>query len=55
MSATAGLLLALVTLGSCYSSYCLGQRDILNRLRKLREKEDRWQEWDVDNLEDFDD
>jgi len=55
MSATAGLLLALVTLGSCYASYCLGQRDILNRLRKLQEKEDRWAEWDVDNLEDFDD
>jgi hypothetical protein len=55
MSATAGLLLALVTLGSCYVSYCLGQRDILNRLRKLREKEDRWAEWDAQNLEDFDD
>ncbi|MFZ9960156.1 MAG: hypothetical protein ACO3GP_07175 [Candidatus Limnocylindrus sp.] len=54
MSATAGLLLALVTLGSCYASYCLGQRDILTRLRKMQEKSDRWAEWDVDNLEDFD-
>jgi hypothetical protein len=50
-----GISLAVLTLMSCFASYCLGQRDILNRLRKLREKEDLWAEWDINNLEDFDD
>ena len=55
MSGWAAISLAVLTLGSCWASYCLGQRDILNRLRKLREKEDRWREWDANNLEDFED
>ena len=54
MSALEGVLLAVVTLGSCYASYCLGQREILARLRKMREREERWQEWDAKNWEDFD-
>jgi hypothetical protein len=55
MSGWAAISLAVLTLGSCWASYCMGQRDILIRLRKMREKEDRWREWDANNLEDFED
>jgi heme exporter protein D len=47
--------LAVLSLLSCYASYCLGQENIIRRIKRMREREDRWQEWDIDNLEDFDD
>lgn len=55
MSGWMAISLAVLSLFSCYASYCLGQRNIIIRLRKLREKEDRWAEWDTENWEDFDD
>lgn len=50
MSATFGLALAVLTLGSCYASYRLGQADILARYRRHAERKRRWQEF-----EDFED
>ena len=49
MSAEFGLALALLTLGSCYASYRLGQQNILTRYKdyanRRREREARWQEF----------
>jgi hypothetical protein len=50
MSATFGLALAVLTLGSCYASYRLGQADILARYRRHDERRRRWREF-----EDFED
>ena len=50
MSGWEGILLAVVTLGSCLASYNLGQRNMFIRMRDLREKRRRWREW-----EDFED
>jgi len=50
MSATFGLALAVLTLGSCYASYRLGQADILARYRRHAERKRRWREF-----EDFED
>jgi hypothetical protein len=54
VSAEFAIVLAVLTLGSCYASYRLGQRNILERFRRYsdrrREREARWQE-----LEDFED
>ena len=50
MSAYEGILLAVITLGSCLASYNLGQRNIMRRMRDIQEKRRRWQEW-----EDFED
>lgn len=50
MSAYEGILLALITLGSCLASYNLGQRNIMRRMRDIQEKRRRWAEW-----EDFED
>lgn len=56
MSGWEGIFLAVITLSSCFASYCLGQENIIRRMRDMREKDRRWREWDDrENLEDFDD
>lgn len=49
VSAEFAILLAVLTLGSCYASYRLGQEDIIWRMRKLderrRERHRRWSEF----------
>jgi hypothetical protein len=50
MSGWEGIALAIVTLGSCFASYNLGQRNMYRRMRDLQERRRRWQEW-----EDFED
>lgn len=50
MSAHFAILLAILTLGSCYASYRLGQADILARFRRHDERRRRWREF-----EDFED
>lgn len=50
MSAFEGILLAVITLGSCLASYNLGQRNMFRRMRDLQERRRRWAEW-----EDFED
>lgn len=49
MSGWEGVLLTIITLGSCLASYACGQRNMFLRMRDLQEKRRRWQEW-----EDFD-
>jgi hypothetical protein len=49
VSVTLALSLALLTLGSCYASYRLGQADIIAKFRRLNERR-RWEEF-----EDFED
>jgi hypothetical protein len=44
------IVIALLTLGSCYASYRLGQADILSRFRRHDERRRRWEEF-----EDFED
>ena len=46
MSGWEGIALAILTLCSCYASYCLGQDAMFRRMRDLREKQRRWREWD---------
>jgi hypothetical protein len=50
MSAEFGIALALITLGSCWASYKLGQLNIIGRYedyaRRRREREVRWEEFD---------
>jgi heme exporter protein D len=55
MSGWMAISLGLLSLMSCYASYCLGQENILRRIKRMREREDRWREWDAENWEDFDD
>jgi hypothetical protein len=50
MSASFGIALAILTLGSCLASYHLGQRNMFIRMRDLQERRKRWAEW-----EDFED
>jgi hypothetical protein len=50
VSVTLAVSLALLTLGSCYASYRLGQADILARFRRHDERRRRWEEF-----EDFED
>lgn len=50
VSVTLALSLAVLTLGSCYASYRLGQADILERFRRHDERRRRWEEF-----EDFED
>ena len=50
MSGWEGVLLTIITLGSCWASYACGQRNMFLRMRDLQEKRRRWQEW-----EDFED
>lgn len=50
MSAWEGLFLTAVTLGSCYASYYLGQRNMWERFRRMEERRRRWSEF----REDFD-
>ncbi len=45
-----GVALAVLTLGSCYASYRLGQRSVMDELRRSREMRRRWREF-----EDFED
>ena len=55
MSSWEAVLLGSISFGSCFACYCLGQENILRRMRDLREKDRRWREWDDrQNLEDFD-
>ena len=55
MSGWEGIALAILTLCSCYASYCLGQENIIRQMRDLEEKDRRWREWnDRNNYEDFD-
>lgn len=50
MSASFAIALAILTLGSCFASYNLGQRNMFIRMRRFEERRKRWQEW-----EDFED
>lgn len=50
MSAEFAIALAVLTIGSCYASYCCGQRNMFIRMRDLQERRKRWAEW-----EDFED
>lgn len=54
MSAEFAIALAVITLGSCWASYRLGQQNILARYeryaKRRREREARWEEF-----EDFED
>jgi len=50
MTAFEGILLAVITLGSCLASYNLGQRNMFIRMRRFEERRKRWAEW-----EDFED
>lgn len=50
VSATLAICIALLTLGSCFASYRLGQADIIARFRRHDERRRRWEEF-----EDFED
>jgi len=50
MSGSFAIALAILTLGSCYASYCCGQRNMFIRMREMQERRRRWAEW-----EDFED
>jgi polyferredoxin len=50
MSGWEGVLLTIITLGSCWASYACGQRNMFLRMRDQQEKRRRWREW-----EDFED
>jgi hypothetical protein len=50
VSAEFAIALAVLTLGSCYASYRLGQADIIAKFRRLNERRRRWEEF-----EDFED
>jgi hypothetical protein len=50
VSAGLAIAIAVLTLGSCYASYRLGQADILARFRRHDERRRRWEEF-----EDFED
>jgi hypothetical protein len=49
MSAWEAVLLGSIAFGSCFACYCLGQRNMYDRIQRMREKRQRWAEW-----EDFD-
>jgi len=47
MSAAMGILLAVLTLGSCYASYLLGRESMWKELKNRREEgRRRWEEFD---------
>jgi hypothetical protein len=50
MSASFAISLAILTLGSCFASYNIGQRNMYRKMRDLQERRKRWAEW-----EDFED
>lgn len=50
MSGWEGIFLAVLTLGSCFASYNLGQRNMVERFRRGEERRRRWREF-----EDFED
>jgi hypothetical protein len=50
MSAGFAIALAILTLGSCFASYHLGQRNMFMRMRRFEERRRRWEEF-----EDFED
>lgn len=49
MSGWEGLMITLITLGSCWACYWAGQRNMFIRMRDQQERRKRWAEW-----EDFD-
>lgn len=50
MSGWEGIMITLITLGSCWASYACGQRNMFIRLRRFEERRKRWAEWeDFDN------
>ena len=50
MSGWEGIMITIITLGSCWASYACGQRNMFLRMRDLQEKRRRWAEWeDFDN------
>ena len=46
MSAEFAIVIAVLTLGSCWASYRLGQSDILERFRRHDERRRRWEEFE---------
>jgi hypothetical protein len=46
MSAAMGILLAVLTLGSCWVSYALGRESMWKELKNRREERRRWEEFD---------
>lgn len=49
MSAWEAVLLSLIAFGSMWACYCMGQRNMYDRIRRMQERRQRWTEW-----EDFD-
>ena len=50
MSGWEGIIITLITLGSCWASYACGQRNMFIRMRDQQERRKRWAEWeDFDN------
>jgi hypothetical protein len=46
MSVTLGISIALLTLGSCFASYCLGRESMRSDIRDFHERRRRWEEFD---------
>jgi len=46
MSDWEGILLAAITLSSCWVCYTLGQKNMYYRMRDIQEKRKRWAEWE---------
>ena len=46
MSAETAFVIAVLTLGSCFASYHIGRESVLSKMRNLRERRRRWQEFD---------
>jgi hypothetical protein len=42
-------LLSFIAFGSMWACYCMGQRNMYDRIRRMQERRQRWAEW-----EDFD-
>jgi hypothetical protein len=49
MSAWEAVLLSFIAFGSMWACYCMGQRNMYDRIRRMQERRQRWAEW-----EDFD-
>ena len=46
MSVTLAISIALLTLGSCFASYCLGRESMRSDIRDFQERRRRWEEFD---------
>jgi hypothetical protein len=46
VSVTLGISIAVLTLGSCFASYMLGQDSVRQQLRNSNERRRRWEEFD---------